>query len=270
MSCLLARGVSEEFSTMLLLIHLIKQPMNRFIHNASLLQAEIGEVIENRHGHKVILQLLRPFSARYFSPEVIGILKPPTKRITKRLEGEEGEEPTTIETVLGVSKKDNILRRQEILKDGLWKAIAGNLKESAHDLICKQYASDVVVEACIGGEDDFLGTKFGEEDIDSIHDALVSSDEDILTNYFGSRSIRRIVLASQEEQGGDSARRFTEKLWRQCIKGKCSKLKESHAAKILAAMVYCGCPNVVKGVKKELKMKEPEKWADEFVAGKRK
>ena len=234
------------------------------------MQEEIGEVIENRHGHKVLLQLLRPFSARYFSPEVIGILKPPTKRITKRVEGEEGEDPTTIETVLGVSKKDDILRRQEILKDGLWKAISGNLKASASDLICKQYASDVVVEACIGGEGNFLETSFGKEDIDSIHDALVSSDDDILTNYFGSRSIRRIVLASQDEQGGDSARRFTEKLWQKRIKGKCSKLKESHAAKILAAMVYCGCPNVVKGVKKELKMKEPEKWADEFVAGKTK
>ena len=61
------------------------------------------------------MQLLSPFNPRYFTPELIAIMRPRTLNISKRVEPEnEGDEATTIETQLGLSKKDELLRRQEL------------------------------------------------------------------------------------------------------------------------------------------------------------
>jgi hypothetical protein len=217
------------------------------------------------------LQLLSPFNTRYFTPELINIMKPRTLKISKRIEPEnEGEEATTVETQLGLSKKDELLRRQELLKDGLWKAIATVLEDSATDLLRKQFASDVVVEACIGGKDNMLDETFGTASVDAIHESIFGSDvfPDLLTDYFASRAIRRIVLASNGEH--EAAKRFTGRLWKEVVKGKAGVLKESHAAKIVAALVLCGCADVVKGVRAELR-KAGEKdggvtWATGFTA----
>lgn len=224
----------------------------------------------------MILQLLCPFSPRYFTPELVTIMKPRTIEISKRVEPEnEGEEATTLETQLGLSKKDELLRRQELLKDGLWKSISTVLVESAADLLNKQFASDVVVEACIGGDGNVLEETFGSADaVNAVHDAVIgaiSSDGEVLESYFGSRAIRRIVLASNGTTTC-GAHRFTERLYDEVIKGKAAKLKKTHAGKIIAALVVCGCGAVAKGVRAELK-KAGEKdgglaWAKVLVSPK--
>jgi pumilio homology domain family member 6 len=218
-------------------------------------QSDIDDIIADKHGHKVLLQLLCPFSPRYFTPELLAIIKPRTIETSKRIEPEnEGEEATILETQLGLSKKDDLLRRQELLKDGLWKSISTVLEESAADLLNKQFASDVVVEACIGGDDDVLEKTFGNADsVNAVHDAVIgaiSSDDGMLESYFGSRAIRRVVLASNGSSGS-GAKRFTERLYDEVIKGKAAKLKKTHAGKIIAALVVCGCRGAV--VKAELK-----------------
>lgn len=230
------------------------------------LQAEISEVIQDKHGHKVLLQLLSPYSRRYFTPELINIMKPPVKMISKRVEAaEEGGEPETVEMQLGMSKKDDVLRRQEILSGGIWEKVVNTIITSPEDLLCKQYSSDVVVEACIGGEANFIGNTFGKGSLDTLHETVASSVGKALTDYFGSRALRRIIIASQGANE-ESAKRFTTLLWKKALKGKCSELKESHAAKIVAALIQCGCPDIVTAVKKELKgIKNPVKWAEEFA-----
>ncbi len=220
-------------------------------------QSDVDDIISDKHGHKVLLQLLCPFSPKYFTPELVAIMKPRTIEISKRIEPEnEGDEATTLETQLGLSKKDDLLRRQEILKDGLWKSISAVLEESAADLLNKQFASDVVVEACIGGDDNVLEETFGNADaVNSVHEAVIgaiSSNQEILESYFGSRAIRRVVLASSGSTGS-GATRFTERLYDEIVKGKAAKLKTTHAGKIIAALVVCGCGGVVKGIRAELK-----------------
>ena len=217
-------------------------------------QSDIDDNIADKHAHKVLLQLLTPFNARYFTPELVSIMKPRTIEISKRIEPEnEGEEATTLETQLGLSKKDDLLRRQELLKDGLWKHMATALEESAGDLLKKQFASDVVVEACVGGDGNLLEETFGAEAVDAVHDAVIgaiSANTDLLEDYFGSRAIRRIVLASKESA---VAQRFTMQLYKKVVKGKAATLKETHAAKIVAGLVICGCDSVAKAVRAELK-----------------
>lgn len=200
------------------------------------------------------MQLLSPFNPRYFTPELIAIMRPRTLNISKRVEPEnEGDEATTIETQLGLSKKDELLRRQELLKDGLWGAMAGVLGDSASDLIRKQFAADVVVEACIGGSGNILEETFGAAAVDAVHEAVLGSAEasSLLEDFFASRAIRRIVLASNGDSAG--AKRFAQRLYEDVVKGKAGKLKESHAGKIVAALVGCGCDAVAKAVRAELK-----------------
>ena len=217
-------------------------------------QSDIEDVIADKNGHKVLLQLLSPFNTRYFTPELMNIMKPRTLMISKRVEPEnEGDEATTVEVELGMSKKDALLRRQELLKDGLWKAIATTLEDSAADLLKKQFASDVVVEACIGGEGGILEETFGADAVDAVHSAVLGggSPESLLEDFFASRAIRRIVISSNGDSPG--AKRFTERLYKDLVKGKAAKLKETHAGKIVAALVGCGCDAARKGVRAELK-----------------
>lgn len=250
----------------------------RLIHTTTcrLPQSDVDDIIADKHGHKVLLQLLCPFSPRYFAPELIAIMRPRAIEISKRVEPEnEGDEATTLETKLGLSKKDDLLRRRELLQDGLWKSISAVLEESAADLLNKQFASDVVVEACIGGDDNVLEETFGNAGaVNAVHDAVlgaIASRDEILESYFGSRAIRRVVLASNGSTA-TGAKRFTERLYDDVIKGKAAKLKKTHAGKIIAALVVCGCRGVVKGVKAELK-KAGEKdggeaWAKTLVSKK--
>ncbi len=231
-----------------------------------ILQSEIEEVVKDKNGHKVVLQLLSPYSNRYFSPERIRIMKPPVKMISKRIEpSEEGGEAETVEMQLGVSKKDDDVRRKEILTGGLWDDLSKTLIESAKEMLCMQYASDVMVEACVGGSGSFLETVYGCS-LDQLHNAVVDvAVDDVLTDYFASRALRRIIIAS-DNPDEKTAKKFTLLLWKKVLKGKCNELKDSHAAKIIAALVQSGCPDIVAAVKKELKgVKNPSKWAEKFA-----
>jgi hypothetical protein len=236
--------------------------------NNKILQADIEDVISDKHGHKVLLHILSPFNSRYFTPELVQIMKPRVLKISKRIEPEnEGEEATTIETQLGLSKKDEDLRRREILKDDLWKTISATVSGSAAELVSKQYASDVVVECCIGGDGNFIEENFGADSIDIVHGAILNSEslQDLMTDYFASRAIRRIIMASKG--GNKSAERFAKLLWTNGVKGKCKTLKDTHAAKIVAALVESGCPSIAKAATAELKKsgeRDPSAWAGKY------
>lgn len=228
------------------------------------LQSEIREVVQDKHGHKILLHLLSPYSKHYFSPEIIHIMKPPVKMISKRVEPlEEGGEAETVEMQMGVSKKADDVRRKELFSGGLWEELSSTLIESAAEFLCKRYASDVIVESCIGGRGSFIESTGNS--LDTLHEAVVNAAGDALTDYFGSRALRRIILASQSSDEA-CAKKFTKLLWKKVLKGRCDELKESHAAKIIAALIQCGCPDVARDAKKELKgIKNPGAWAEKFA-----
>lgn len=95
--------------------------------------------------------------------------------------------------------------------------------------------------------------------------------EPLLTHYFGSRALRRLVLMSAEEgPSGGAARDFTSALWQRVLSKRCKALAGSHADKVLAALLHCGCEAVVKAASKELAplVKQPlDAWSAPLVAG---
>ena len=155
-------------------------------------------------------------------------------------------------SVLGLSKKDAMVRRQELLQGGLGEALIALCKESGPALIRTQYASLMVEEVLCGGGGGALEGVVGVEAVDAVHDAILNAaltekredeGEDtgtesvLLCSYFGSRAVRRVVLAGAVEP---AAQRFTEKLWNRVLKGRCKELYESHGAKVIAAVVHSG------------------------------
>eukprot|EP00889_Picochlorum_renovo_P001191 jgi/Picre1/28221/NNA_003627.t1 len=166
-----------------------------------------------------------------------------------------------IATALSVTD-DTALLRKIIISE-----LESEISQVVQDKHAHKYTSDIVVELCVGGENNFLEELSGVEDIDAIHKAVLESADTLLTDYYGSRALRRIILASNEKNG-DSAKRFTELLWKNHMQGTCKKLKDSHAAKIVAAFIHCGCPDIASKAKKEIKVKDPVAWADKFTGKK--
>ncbi|KAL4423682.1 hypothetical protein ABPG75_000983 [Micractinium tetrahymenae] len=196
-------------------------------------------------------------------------------------EGGGGARPTS--GPLGASKKDPLVRRRELLSGSgsgsLAAALAQMCAEQAGKLIRSQHGSDVLVEVCRGGEDGVLesclegaGTSLAD-----VHDTLVaaiagsSSDaaaasqedgeeeeaageqEPVLPHFFGSRALRRLVLASSDGgSSGAAAGAFAGKLWAGALRGRCKQWVGTHAEKVLAALVQCGDAGTKAAARKEL------------------
>jgi pumilio family protein 6 len=76
----------------------------------------------------------------------------------------------------------------------------------------------------------------------------------VLSNFFGSRALRRLVLASGDGgPSGAAAAAFTQKLWSGALQGRCAQWVDSHAAKVLAALLQCGDAAVKKEAAAELR-----------------
>lgn len=190
---------------------------------------------------------------------------------------EEAGNKTPAAGPLGVSKKDPLLRRKELLDGGLGKDLVALCAASGAELLGTQHAGDVVVEVCRGSEDGVLEEVVGTAEIDAVHAAIIDAaaagndaeDGGLLGSYFGSRAVRRLVLgAADDGAAGKAAARFVEQLWSKALKGRCKALRETHAAKVLAAVLHSGCTAAVKGATAELKKagtKDPQAWANKFL-----
>jgi pumilio family protein 6 len=266
------------------------------------LQKDLGDFVGHKAAHRIFLQILNPDCPRYLPPSLSDLMHPAEKILTQaggaskdedtkeeaENEEEDGEEEEEEEEgvgaaqklsagPLGVSKKDPFLRRKELLDGGLGQVLVTLCAESGADLIIAQHAGDVVGEVCRGGNDGVLEAVVGAEAIDAVHAAIVEAagnsleeeNEGVLGSYFGSRVVRRLILSSSEDgPAGKIAQRFTQELWNKALKGKCKQLHESHAAKVLAAVVHCGVAKVVKEATAELKkagVKDVQGWATTFL-----
>lgn len=203
------------------------------------------------------------------------------------------------EVVLGLSKKDPLARRQELLGNGK-PSLASSLIEVCHHragaLMRSQQGCDVVVEVARGGAEGVLHT-VDPEGVRKVHEALVASAlksrdqlqedpqevpevastsggdrhpaDELLVGYFSSRALRRLILMSTEEgPGGEAAREFCDTFYKGVLQGRCKAYLGTHADKVLAAMATCGSSSTVKAMKKELKplLKVPlEQWCLPFL-----
>ena len=164
------------------------------------MQNDLEQLVGHKAAHRVILQILHPDCPRYLPPSLRDIVHPAPKTVTVSLttttttddtdededrndddENEENEEEKAKKevvaggSVLGLSKKDAMVRRQELLQGGLGEALIALCKESGPALIRTQYASLMVEEVLCGGGGGALEGVVGVEAVDAVHDAILNA-----------------------------------------------------------------------------------------------
>jgi len=98
---------------------------------------------------------------------------------------------------------------------------------------------------------------------------VAGEEEHILMNYFSSRAVRRLIVASSHHASEDGAStEFPMLLWEAALKGRCQQWLGTHAEKILAALATCNNSTISNAMEVELQPilgKSVEQWAAEFV-----
>eukprot|EP00882_Tetradesmus_deserticola_P007752 GHRQ01008162.1.p1 GENE.GHRQ01008162.1~~GHRQ01008162.1.p1 ORF type:complete len:623 (+),score=334.69 GHRQ01008162.1:65-1933(+) len=91
--------------------------------------------------------------------------------------------------------------------------------------------------------------------------------EPLLTQFFASRALRRLLLAGGSDGAdGAGARAFAQQLWKQGLQGQCQQLVGSHAEKVLAGLLHCGEETVQQQAAAELQplVGDVKAWAAKF------
>eukprot|EP00878_Enallax_costatus_P018010 GHUV01018936.1.p1 GENE.GHUV01018936.1~~GHUV01018936.1.p1 ORF type:complete len:698 (+),score=293.25 GHUV01018936.1:365-2458(+) len=216
--------------------------------------------------------------------------------------------PQMVERQLGESKKAADVRRRELLGSGkgsLSEALLQLCAAQGGELLRSQVGGDVVVEVARGAAGGLLW-QLDQAGVERVHAAVVQElahdcstskpapsgrqqqkskqkgqsagmgadqqqqeQEPLLTHYFGSRHLRRLLLAgSSQGADGEGARAFAQQLWAGALKGQCKQLVGTHAEKVLGAVLLCGVPAVVQEARAELQeLVGPDAmaWAAKFT-----
>ncbi|XP_042388170.1 pumilio homolog 24-like [Zingiber officinale] len=257
------------------------------------LQTMLKELVLDKNGRRMILQLLHPHSSLYFTPEDLVCLNlsvaslfeqaDETKDVSEinQVPVEQGEnlidnnekEGRIVQSATG-SKKDSFRRRRELLvESGLAEGLFGICIDNIGELLCSNFGKDVVYELAVGGSDGILQS-FTDR-ITALHEAIASlavlpktnetEEEHVFENFHSSRLIRKLVLNSPS---------FATTLWKMALEGKCDIWAQGHSSKILHAFLQSSVSAIQDLAKPELQLlmdrdvlkapdsKLPEKAAD--------
>lgn len=247
------------------------------------------ELIKHKTAHRLIGHLLDPYNPLYVPSSRIGIVKPSTKTIVTNPtesnqtevnnDNEDGGGPQTEtakqELPLGLSKKESSIRVREIWGGGLGTALVSQClsSQTVKALLTTQHAADIVVDVARGGVDGVLEQVVGAEMIDKVHTAIIEAcmppsqgEADVLQDYFGSRALKRLVLSAGQSTTETNCK-FVDALWSRVLKGRCAELRETHAAKIVAALC-CVSGKTGKSCLAELRLAgvaDPQEWASTLL-----
>eukprot|EP01023_Acetabularia_acetabulum_P019498 TRINITY_DN19938_c0_g1_i5.p1 TRINITY_DN19938_c0_g1~~TRINITY_DN19938_c0_g1_i5.p1 ORF type:complete len:478 (+),score=69.06 TRINITY_DN19938_c0_g1_i5:736-2169(+) len=229
----------------------------------------LQEMCQDKFASRVLLHLLSPYNRRHVPQFVIKeILTFPSKKLIKTVQtGEESEDQVEVndqmdideqteEIILGLSKKDDLVRRTELLQDSktnLLQKMFDLCIEKPKYMLTTRYCDYFIQELCIGGKDGFL-VDLSNDQIDKLHDAICQIvDAETMDEFFGNRSLGYMV--SQDGADGTqkgASRSFAKKMWQNCIQTNCQKYFTRHAQKVFAGLCVCGDVKVQKEVQKKL------------------
>ncbi|KAK7264669.1 hypothetical protein RJT34_32279 [Clitoria ternatea] len=243
------------------------------------LQPILKQLVLDKNGRRPLLQLLHPYSSRYFSPDDLASLNLSIPSLSLKDQPEASSQTETLKdsvddkedkdmavdevssdkTAMDDSdlaesgKKDPFLRRQELLiKSGLADSLLDICIESVGELIQSNFGKEVLYEVAIGGSDGIMLPTLDEK-INSLHDAIAtlaavpksedSPEEHVFENFHSSRTIRKLILDSPN---------FASTLWDKALKGKSELWANGHSCKVISAFLESPDPNIQKLVNKEL------------------
>ena len=197
----------------------------------------LEEICMHRYGRCVILDLLHP-SCRWYLPEKIDAhLHPRTLKIPVA--------NSTSVRIVGASKKEDGIRRQEVLCEGersLEEALLQLCTTEAGKLLKCRRGCDVLVEVARGAE----GGLLNRDRVRDVHRAIVDActDETVLSDRISKGAIVRIVHESTQGEDGATAKAFCKALWKGVLRGRCQKWMAAQTVAIVVALMTCGSASV--------------------------
>ncbi|KAK6265341.1 hypothetical protein QUC31_016178 [Theobroma cacao] len=246
------------------------------------LQTTLKELVLDKSGRRLLLQLLHPNCSRYLSPDDLASLNlsVPSLSIKNELEvkseaisrdeesskvaarsdpdvtaPEFGNSDTPAENYVAEGgKKDPSLRRRELLVSG---GLAENLVdvciENAGELLRSNFGKDLLFEIAMGGFDGILHLSLDEK-LNNLYEAIAalaakpkseeSGEEHVLENFHSSRTIRKLVLDCPA---------FASTLWKKSLEGKCQLWAQGYSSKVVCAFWESSDSKVHKLAKEELR-----------------
>lgn len=237
------------------------------------LQKILKELILDKNGRRLLLQLLHPNCSRYLSPDDLASLNQSIPSLSVKGESEVSSEakPSKVDsdeeavaednknTSSGDSiqpaeggKKDPFLRRQELLvNSGLAEALIDICIESAGELLRSNFGKEVIYEVASGGSDGILHPTLDDK-LTVLHEAIAtlaamsseeSEEEHVLNNFHSSRTIRKLIMDCPA---------FACTLWKKALKGKSNLWAQGHSSKVICAFLESSDSKVRELARKEL------------------
>ncbi|XP_059433723.1 pumilio homolog 24-like [Corylus avellana] len=246
------------------------------------LQKILKELVLDKIGRRLLLQLLHPNCSRYLSPDDLSSLNLSIPSLSAKGEseassevksskvdefsGEEAKDDTKVTVAEGNTntsssdniqlveggKKDPFLRRQELLvNSGLAEGLIDICIESAGELLRSNFGKEVIYEVATGGFDGILRPTLDDK-LNSLHKAIAtlaansseeSEEEHVLNNFHSSRTIRKLVLDCPT---------FARTFWKKALKGKSKLWAQGHSSKVICAFLESSDSKVRELAKEEL------------------
>ncbi|XP_031743892.1 pumilio homolog 24 isoform X2 [Cucumis sativus] len=224
------------------------------------LEKDLKELILDKNGRRVLLQLLHPNCSRYFSPDDLASLNSSIpslcnkgesgdEKAEEKVENETGEKESEADgskvsaegsEVVEGGKKDPLIRRHELLVDsGLAEKLVDVCINDAGEILRSNFGREVLYEVATGGADGILQSKLGEK-LSALYEAIASlaaepksedaasGDEHVFENFHSSRTIRKLVLDCPA---------FALTLWNKALEGKSKMWAQGHSCKIVQAFL---------------------------------
>ncbi|OIW17690.1 hypothetical protein TanjilG_29040 [Lupinus angustifolius] len=244
------------------------------------LQPSLKELVFDKNGRRVFLQLLHPNCSRYFSPEDLASLnssipsfslksEASSQTVTSEVSLSDKESKDDVEVAVDElnkdqtsaddldlaesGKKDPFVRRQELLiKSGLAENLLDISIENVGELIRSNFGKEVLYQVATGGSGGILHPTLDDK-INSLHEAIASlaaesksedsQEEHVFENFHSSRTIRKLILDCPN---------FASTLWEKALKGKSELWAHGHSGKVISAFLESPDLKVQKLAKNEL------------------
>ncbi|KAF3456285.1 hypothetical protein FNV43_RR00935 [Rhamnella rubrinervis] len=232
-------------------------------------QKNLEELVSDKNGRRILLQLLHPNCSRYFSPDELASLNfsvpsfcskvnESSEEVRSDMEVTVEEASTSTNPVESIpmvegGQKDPYDRRQELLvKSGLAEKLVDVCIGSAAKLLRSNFGKEVIYEVAVGGADGILHPTLDDK-LKEVHNAIASlvgepkseesEEEHVLENFHSSRTIRKLILDCPS---------FASTLWGSALQGKCAMWAQGHSCKVISAFLESSDPKVRELAKAEL------------------
>ncbi|XP_057957672.1 pumilio homolog 24 [Malania oleifera] len=234
------------------------------------LQKILKDLVSDKNGRRLLLQLLHPNCSRYLSPDDLASLNLSLPSLSTKDDSEvnldssekkkiskvgksgyevEGDIETTLAEasisadtsdshhVVGGGKKDSTLRRQELLvNSGLAESLIDTCIESAGEFLRSNFGKEVIYEVVTGGAGGILLPTLGDK-IKALHEAIATLTAESKSEQSEEHVLENFHSSRTIRKLVLDCPAFASTLWTIALEGKCEMWARGHSCKVVGAFL---------------------------------